>query len=66
MADREYGEFIECPSCGCTEDHDKLDKIDHLHGVALKVEKLVDELGPQIAPILAGLSKNPMLKMLGL
>lgn len=39
------------------------EKLDFIYSVALEAKKLIDEVHPQIAPILAGLEKNPMLKM---
>lgn len=39
------------------------EKLEFLYSVALKVDKLVTELAPQIGPLLDGVAKNPMLKM---
>lgn len=39
------------------------EKLDFLYAVAVKADKLLTEVGPQIVPILEGVSKNPMMKM---
>jgi hypothetical protein len=54
---------MPCDTCSCDDNHEQREKIDYLFDVAKKVEKLVDELGPQVGPILASVAGNPMLKM---
>lgn len=39
------------------------EKVDYLFTVAVKADKLLTELAPQIGPLLEGITKNPMLKM---
>ena len=39
------------------------EKINYLFEVAVKADKLMQEVAPQIVPLLESVSKNPMLKM---
>jgi hypothetical protein len=39
------------------------EKIEYLYQVAVRADKLLTELAPQVGPILESVSKNPMLKM---
>jgi hypothetical protein len=39
------------------------EKLDFIYGVALEAKALIEEIKPQVAPLLASLEKNPMLKM---
>lgn len=39
------------------------EKLDFLYQVALKADKLMQDVGPQLIPMLEGIQKNPMLKM---
>ena len=39
------------------------EKIEFLYQVALKADKLMQDVGPQLLPMLEGIAKNPMLKM---
>ena len=39
------------------------EKLEFLYQVALKADKLMQEIGPQLIPMLEGIQKNPMLKM---
>lgn len=39
------------------------EKLEFLFQVALKADKLMKEIGPQLIPMLEGIQKNPMLKM---
>jgi hypothetical protein len=58
-------EIIECeelPLEGPDNISDS-EKLEFLYQTALKADALMKEIGPQIGPILEGVSKNPMLKM---
>lgn len=39
------------------------EKLEFLFQVALKADKLMQDVGPQLIPMLEGIQKNPMLKM---
>jgi hypothetical protein len=39
------------------------EKLEYIYQIALKTDQTLKELAPQIAPMIEGISKNPMLKM---
>ena len=39
------------------------EKLDYVYNIAVKAEKLMEEIAPQIGPMLQSIQNNPMLKM---
>jgi hypothetical protein len=39
------------------------EKLQYLYQVAVRADKLLTELAPQVGPLLESVAKNPMLKM---
>lgn len=67
ISDTHGNPFRYC-SCGWMETVEEsgptdAEKLDFLYQVALKADALMKDIGPQLGPLLEGVSKNPMLKM---
>ena len=63
----ESGPFRYC-ACGWTEEPatpvlTDAEKLDYVYNIAVKAEKLMEEIAPQIGPMLQSIQNNPMLKM---
>jgi hypothetical protein len=63
-----HGNPFRYCSCGWMEEAKSVEltdsqKLEFLYQVAVKADKLMQEIGPQVGPILESASKNPMLKM---
>jgi hypothetical protein len=48
---------------GLTDEPTDSEKLEFLYQTAVKADKLMSEIGPQLVPMLEGIAKNPMLKM---
>jgi hypothetical protein len=63
-----HGNPFRYCSCGWMEEPEvkvptDSEKLEFLYQVALKADKLMKDVGPQLIPMLEGIQKNPMLKM---